>query len=107
MKPQTVQKVLNNGEFQQMARQKARLGWIFSALTFVIYVGYIVLIGFSPATVGTPVAPRAATTWGIYIGVFVILISVVLTGIYVVRANGKYEDMTQKVIRDVMQEEQA
>lgn len=104
MKPQTVQKILSNPEFQKLARKKATLGWLFSALMFGIYVAFIATIGVNPEAFGVPVSEGATTTWGIYVGLFVILFAISITGIYVYKANGEFENTTQKVVRDVMGE---
>lgn len=104
MKPQTVQKILSNPEFQKLARKKATLGWTFSAMMFVIYVVYIATIGLYPEAFGIPVSEGATSTWGIYVGVFVIIFAFAITGIYVYKANGEFENTTQKVVRDVMGE---
>ncbi|MDO5687032.1 MAG: DUF485 domain-containing protein [Neisseria sp.] len=104
MQSQTVQQILNNEEFRKLARKKAVLGWTFSVLMFVIYVTYIAFIGIDPQAFGTPVSPGATTTWGIYIGLFVIFFAITITGIYVYKANGEFEKITQKVVRDTMGE---
>lgn len=102
MDKHTAEKVLSNPKFQTMARQKSILGWTFSALMFVVYVIYISFIGIDPHAFATPVSEGSVTTWGIYIGLFVILFAVVITGIYVYIANGKFEDTTREVVREVM-----
>ncbi len=104
MEKHTAERVLNNPEFQKMARKKSILGWSFSALMFAIYVAFILYIGISPQSFGVPVSPGSVTTWGIYIGLFVILFAIAITGIYVHKANGEFEDMTQRVIREVQGE---
>ncbi|WP_066077884.1 DUF485 domain-containing protein [Bergeriella denitrificans] len=101
MDKQTARKVLENAEFQKMARQKAMLGWGFSAVVFFMYVAFIWVIGSSPELLKMPVSSDGITTWGIYIGVFVIVFSFVTTGIYVRIANGKFEKMTQEVVNSV------
>ena len=102
MDKQTTERVLSNPKFQSMARQKSILGWTFSAVMFGVYVVYIFLIGTDPHLFGTPVSSGSVTTIGIYIGLVVILFAVVLTGIYVYIANGKFEQTTQEVVREVM-----
>lgn len=101
MEKQTARKVLENPEFQKMAKQKALLGWSFSAVVFLMYVTYIWVIGSHPEWLKTPVSSAGITTWGIYIGVFVIVFAFVTTGIYVRIANGKFEKMTQEVVNSV------
>ena len=68
---------------------------------FVIYVIYILYIGASPESFGVPVAAGKTTTVGIYVGLFVILFAIGITGIYVRQANGPLEEITQEVVREV------
>lgn len=104
MEQDITQKVLNNPKFQKMARTKRIYCWSFSILMFVIYVVYISYIGIDPAAFGVPVAEGKTTTVGIYIGLFVILFAIAITGIYVRQANGPLELITQEVIQEVMKD---
>lgn len=94
--------VLAHPKFRAMAKQKAILGWTFSAIIFFVYVAYIWVIGTDPQLFATKVSEDGITTWGIYVGIFVILFSFLITAIYVVIANGKFENMTQEVVKEVM-----
>lgn len=96
-------RVLAHPKFQQMARQKSILGWSFSALMMLVYVSFILVIGISPQTLAAKVNPNGVTTWGIYVGIFVIVFSFVITAIYVHIANGKFDKMTREVVDEVMQ----
>lgn len=101
MDQQTAHRVLMHPEFQKMARKKAALGWGFSALMLFVYVVFILFIGFSPESFGVPVSPGSVTTWGIYVGLFVIVFAFAITGIYVHKANGEFEKMTRNVVDEV------
>jgi uncharacterized membrane protein (DUF485 family) len=101
MDKQTARKVLENPEFQKMERQKSMLGWGFSAIILIMYFSFIWIIGSNPDLLRTPVSANGITTWGIYVGIFVIVFSFVTTGIYVSIANGKFEKMTQDVVKSV------
>ncbi len=105
MDKQTAQQVLSHPKFKQKAQQKALIGWSFTAVVFVMYVVYIWLIGTAPEMFGKPVSEGSITTWGIYAGIFVIVFSFITTGIYVSIANGKFEEMTKEVVREVQGEE--
>ncbi|MCS4533001.1 DUF485 domain-containing protein [Neisseria montereyensis] len=104
MDKQTAQKVLQHPKFKQMAKLKAMIGWGFSAVIFIMYVTYIWLIGTQPELFGEPVSDGSVTTWGIYAGIFVIVLSFITTGIYVSIANGKLESMTRDVVHEVQGE---
>lgn len=101
---QRVAQVLAHPKFKRMALQKSILGWSFSAVIFFVYVAFILAIGINPELFATRVSPDGVTTWGIYIGIFVIVFSFITTAIYVYIANGKFENMTQEVIREVFGE---
>lgn len=98
------ERVLAHPQFRSMAAQKSVLGWIFSAVIFAVYVSFIWIIGTNPQLFAEKVNPDSVITWGIYIGVFVIVFSFVITGVYVLIANGRFEKMTQTVVDDVLEE---
>ncbi|WP_416189751.1 DUF485 domain-containing protein [Neisseria sp. CCUG17229] len=102
-----VAQVLAHPKFKRMAMQKSILGWTFSAIIFFVYVAFILTIGINPQLFATKVNPDGVTTWGIYIGVFVIVFSFITTAIYVYIANGRFENITQEVIREVFGDEAA
>lgn len=94
-------RVLNHPDFKKMEREKNTLSWFFSILIFAIYVVYILYIGINPELFGQTVTEDSNITWGIYAGLFVILLSILLTGIYVRKANGDFDDVTERVIKEV------
>ncbi|EIC81977.1 DUF485 domain-containing protein, partial [Serratia sp. M24T3] len=63
--------------------------------------GFILLIAFAPNWLGTPLYTGTSVTRGIPIGVGLIVISFLLTGIYVWRANGEFDRLTQKLLSEV------
>ena len=94
--------VLSHPKFQAMARQKSIVGWVFSAIIFFVYVAFIWVIGTSPQSFALKVSQNGVTTIGIYIGIFVIVFSFLITLIYVSLANGRFEDLTREVVDEVM-----
>lgn len=96
-----VQAILNNPDFQYMVRKKSSMSNIFSILTVVMYATYMLMLGFNPKFFATPVSEGSVTTIGIYLGLAVIIFSIILTAIYVKKANGEYDAMTNKVINDI------
>lgn len=65
-----------------------------------MYTAYILMLGFNPKFFMTPVS-SGTTTIGIYLGLGVILFSIIITAIYVQKANGEYDTITNKVIYDI------
>jgi uncharacterized membrane protein (DUF485 family) len=63
----------------------------------VVYFGFVLTIAFDPSILGTPLSEGSVTTVGIPVGVAVILIAFVLTGVYIRRANGEFDELTAKI----------
>lgn len=74
-----------------------------SLITLTMYVGFIFLIAFEPQWLGTPIYTGSSVTRGIPVGVGLIVTSFILTGIYVIRANGEFDRLTAEIIREVKQ----
>ena len=71
-------------------------------LMLVVYYGYIALIAFNKAFLATPLGSTGVTTVGIPIGVGVILFTIVITGIYVRRANTEFDALKEQIIKEAM-----
>jgi uncharacterized membrane protein (DUF485 family) len=69
----------------------------------VIYYGFVLMLAFSPSTLGTPIAAGMVTTVGIPVGVAIILSAFVLTGVYVYKANKEFDPLNQQIIDEARQ----
>lgn len=63
------------------------------------YFGYIGLIAFDKSFLAVPIG-AGVTSLGIPVGIGLILLSVLLTGVYVWRANGEYDRLTREIIEE-------
>lgn len=73
-----------------LLRQRSRFTWMLTGCMLLIYFGYILLIAFRRDILAQPVG-HGVTTFGIPLGIGVILSGIVLTGIYVWRANREFD----------------
>jgi uncharacterized membrane protein (DUF485 family) len=80
-------------------RRRSSLGWMLSLMMLIVYFGFILLIAYAPKFLGTPLG-SGVTTIGIPIGLSVIVLAFVLTGIYVRRANSSYDGLIRKIIEE-------
>lgn len=91
--------ILNDPEFKKLVKQKNTISWILAILELVLYFGFISLIAFNKPFLAQKLNEATATTIGIPIAVGTIVLSWVLTGIYIYWANTKYDVMV-KTLRD-------
>lgn len=89
--------------FRELVRRRSRFAWTLSALMLGIYVGFILVIAFAPQLLGVPIRPGSVITWGIPVGVGVIVSAFVLTGIYVWKANGEFDRLTAELLEEFKQ----
>ncbi|MBE8204581.1 DUF485 domain-containing protein [Leptospira borgpetersenii] len=97
------QEIENNPRFKELVQKRSHFAWLLSLITLALYVGFIFLIAFEPQWLGTPLYAGATITRGIPVGVGLIVTSFVLTGIYVIRANGEFDRLTAEILREVKQ----
>lgn len=99
MQDHTIERIQQNPKFQELVRKKSSLSWLLSIVMLVIYYGFVLMVAFSPATLGQSLS-GGVTTIGIPIGVIIILSAFVITGIYVRRANTEFDQLTREVVED-------
>jgi uncharacterized membrane protein (DUF485 family) len=84
-------------DYKELVRRRSSFGWTLSLIMLVIYFGFILLVAYAPKFLGTPLG-TGVTTIGIPIGLFVIVSAFVLTGIYVSKANSKYDTLIRRIV---------
>ncbi len=92
--------IMANPTFQKLTRSRATLGWTLSAIMWIIYFGFILLVAFDKGFLGT-VAFGQVTSMGIVIGLGVLISAFVLVAIYVVIANTRFDRLTRDLRREV------
>ncbi|MDY0013153.1 MAG: DUF485 domain-containing protein [Rhodocyclaceae bacterium] len=99
MQGDIIDRVQANPKYHQLVSTRNRYGWIMTILMLVVYYGYILMIAFDKEWLAQRMG-EGVTTLGIPIGVAVIVFTVVITGIYVRRANTEFDAMKDEVIRE-------
>jgi uncharacterized membrane protein (DUF485 family) len=93
--------VLRSPRFQELVRERTRFAWTLSIVMLVIYFGFILLVAFAKPLLATKVG-GGVTSLGIILGLGVILSAFVLTGIYVQRANSRFDELTRHLTREII-----
>ena len=94
-----VDKILRDPKYQELQSKRNRLAIILTILMLVVYYGYISLIAFDKEFLAQPIG-AGVTTLGIPIGFGIIIFTIVITGIYVRRANGEFDELTKEILKD-------
>ncbi len=102
MKEDINEKIRANPKYQQLVKTRNAYGWLMTIIMLVVYYGYIALIAFDKEFLGMRIG-EGVTTIGIPIGIGVIVFTIVITGIYVHRANTEFDSVTQEIMKEVKQ----
>lgn len=94
-----VEKVKRHPQYLELKRKRNALGALLTLLMLVVYYGYVALIAFNKNFLAQPLG-EGVTSVGVPIGMAVIVFTVVITGIYVRRANREFDALTQSILKD-------
>ena len=86
MEEDLVRKIKSNPRYHELVNKRSKLGWTLTAAVLVVYYGYVLLIAFDKELLAKKLG-NGVMTIGIPLGLFVIVFTVVITGLYVRRAN--------------------
>ena len=86
--------------YRELKAKRTRLGWVLTIAMLLVYYGFILLVAFAKPLMAAKVG-GGATSVGIVLGLGVIIAAFLLTGIYVQRANGRFDEMTRELAKDV------
>lgn len=87
--------------YQELKAKRTRFGWTLTAAMMAVYYGFILLVAFDKPLLATRLG-EGVTTLGMPLGLGVIVFTIVITGLYVRRANSEYDRLAAEVNAAVM-----
>jgi uncharacterized membrane protein (DUF485 family) len=97
MNKETVEKIQSNPDYQKLISTRNGFAVKLSIMMLTVYFIFILLIAFDPSFLGTPLSSGSVTTIGIPVGIGIIVFAIILTGIYTKRANGEFDELSNRV----------
>jgi len=94
-------RIVNDPRYQELKSRRSRFGWWLTAAMLIVYYGFILLVAFDKPLLATRLG-SGVTTIGMPLGLGVIVFTIVITGIYVRRANNEYDDLTDRIAKGVL-----
>jgi uncharacterized membrane protein (DUF485 family) len=89
--PHSLEALARDPRYQELVRRRGRFTTLLTAAMLIVYFGFILLIAFDKPLLARPIG-TGVTSLGIPVGLGVILVAILLTGLYVRRANHEYDD---------------
>ncbi len=98
MQDDLIRRVASNPKYQELKSKRATFGWLLTASMMVVYYGFILLVAFNKPLLATKIG-AGVITLGMPLGIGVLVFTIIVTNIYVRRANTEYDDLTAQVVK--------
>jgi uncharacterized membrane protein (DUF485 family) len=85
----------------QLKAKRTSFGLWLTVAMMVVYYGFILLVAFNKPFLATRLG-AGVMTYAMPIGFGVIIFTIVITAIYVRRANSEYDDLAEQVSKAVL-----
>ena len=92
-------KIQSHPKYLALRRKRNLFGWTLTILMLAVYYGYIGLIAFDKPFLAQAIG-SGVTSIGIPLGLGVIVFTIVITLLYIRRANGEFDRETAEILKD-------
>lgn len=89
-----------NPKFQAFVEKRNAYSILMAVLGALAYYGFILLVAFDKEFLASKMGAGAVTSIGIPIGVGVIVFTIIITWIYVRRANSEFDATNDEIIAE-------
>jgi len=96
-----VRRIASNPKYLELKAKRSSFGWWLTLAMMVVYYGFILLVAFNKEFLSRRLGDGVMTL-GIPVGFGVIIFTVVITAIYVRRANSEFDTLTAEVAKAVL-----
>ena len=93
-------RVTANPKCLEFVAMRNRYSIIMTIISAAAYYGFILLVAFQGPWLGTKLGAGMTTSIGVPLGVGVIVFTIILTWIYVRRANGEFDSTNEAIIHE-------
>jgi len=96
-----VKKIQANPNYIELVSKRNGFAVKLALFVLAIFYSYILVIAFNKELLGVKLDEASVMTWAFPVAAAIIIVSFITTLIYVKRANGEFEDLTNAIKEDV------
>ena len=85
-------------KYQELKRKRSSFGWWLTLAMMVVYYGFILLVAFNKQFLSQRLGD-GVMTMGIPIGFGVIVFTIIITWVYIRRANSEFDALTEEIVK--------
>lgn len=99
MQDPVVARIQRHPKYLALRRKRNLLGVSLTVAMLAVYYGFIALIAFDKPFLAQPLG-SGVTSLGVPIGMGVIVFTVIVTAVYVKRANSEFDQLTRDLLKE-------
>ena len=99
MTDQLATKISESPTYRKLVRTRATYSWFLTLLMLIAYFTFLSLVAFHKEWLAEPIGD-GVTTWSIPAGIGLIVFTIVITGIYVRRANSEFDALNDQIHKE-------
>ena len=93
-------KILANPKFAEMVGKRSRFAIMLSLIVLVPYYTFMLLTSLKPGLFTATIAEGSVITIGWPIAALIVIGGWLMTGVYVRRANGEFDELNEAILKE-------
>jgi uncharacterized membrane protein (DUF485 family) len=94
-------RISTHPKYIELKHKRSTFGWWLSLAGMLAYYGFILLVAFDKSLLASKIG-SGVTTLGMPLGVAVIVFTIIITWVYVRRANNEFDALTEQIVKGVL-----
>ena len=91
-------RISQHPKYRELKAKRTSLGWWLTLAGMLSYYGFILLVAFNKPLLSQKIG-GGVTTLGMPIGVAVIVFTIIITWVYIRRANSEFDALTAEIVK--------
>jgi uncharacterized membrane protein (DUF485 family) len=101
MEVDLARRIASHPKYQELKAKRTAFGWWLSLAGMIAYYGFILLVAFDKPLLAQKLG-TGVTTVGMPLGVAVIVFTIIITWVYVRRANSEFDRLTEEIVKGAL-----
>jgi uncharacterized membrane protein (DUF485 family) len=98
--PNIQEKIRANPRFAELVGKRTRFAIMLSIIVLVPYYSFMLLVSLQPQLFAGKISDGSVITIGWPIAALIVIGGWLMTGVYVNRANGEFDSITEEVLKE-------
>ena len=98
MEDDLVRKISTHPKYLELKNKRSSFGWWLTLAGMLAYYGFILLVAFDKPLLAQKLG-TGVTTLGMPLGVAVIVFTIIITWVYIRRANSEFDSLTDQIVK--------